>query len=107
MFLPAMIAFVAFVPEPSQPPTPVTYASYVGQSRGRCRYSTGDVILNAAQFEEDLRERFDRAANMIVFHDSAVPPSCLRSALSIAHRVGFRNVREQVAPPELNMGPPR
>ena len=102
----AALVLVMLTPEPIQPPTPVTYASYVGQSDGRCRYSTGDVMLDAAQFEEDLRERFDRAANMIVFHDPAVTPACVRSALSIARRVGFRNVREQIAAPDLNMGPP-
>lgn len=103
----AVLALVTLAPEPTQPPTPVTYASYVGQSDGRCLYSTGDVILDAAQFEQDLRARFDRAANMIVFHDPAVSRACLRSALSIARRVGFRNVRAQIAPATLDMGPPR
>jgi hypothetical protein len=100
-------ALLTLSPAPSQPPAPVTYVTYAGQSQGRCQYSTGDVIFDARQFEEDLRARFDRAANIVVFHDANVLPDCLATALAIARRVGFRNVRGEIAPPHLDMGPPR
>jgi hypothetical protein len=99
-------ALATLSPAPSQSP-PVTYVTYVGQSQRTCQYATGDVIMNARQFEEDLRARFDTAANLVVFHDAKVPPNCLATALTIARRVGFRNVRDEIAPPHLDMGPPR
>jgi hypothetical protein len=98
-------ALLAIAPAPPRP-EPLTYVTYVGQSEGHCFYQTGDVLMDAAQFEHDLRTRFDRAANLIVYHGPNLPPACLATALRIARRVGFRDVRGEIAPPNLSMAPP-
>jgi len=92
-------ALLALSAAPSRPPAPVTYVTYVSVSEGRCYYATGDVFLAADQFEEDLRERFDRGPILSSFTIpiSLVPASQRRwrsRAVSASGVCGTRSLRQ-------------
>jgi len=85
---------------------PITYISYVGFFENKCTYMTGDVIFDRKQFKEDLRSRFDPRNNMIIYHDARVPQQCIKNAHKVVESVGFQSIQIQLAPENLDMGPP-
>src|SRR4051794_40160957 len=101
-----LVAALLAIQAPKPTPAPPTYVTFVGMAQGRCVYQTGDVLMSEDQFEADLRDRFESSANMIIYHAPNVPDPCLATARRIARRIHFRTVRVEVAPPNLDMGPP-
>lgn len=87
-------------PEASQP----TFVTYVRSREGKCVYQTGDVGLSAAQFEDHLRRYFEKNSTLMIYYGEN-SHSCVMSALSMAVRMGFREVRTAKAPRDLDMGP--
>lgn len=79
------------------------YAASVSFDRG-CIYWTGDVGMTAAEFRDDLRERFDRSGSITIFHGADVPKRCVTQAERMARAAGFRKVETQIGDP--NLGPP-
>lgn len=93
--------------EPESQQQPVTYISYVSSSAGKCTYLTGDVLFDEAQFKHDLKGRFDPKRNkLVIYHAPDVSSSCLAKARKIGRKAGFLEVTDDIAPPDLRMGPP-
>ena len=110
MFL--VIGFLAALSQPPSSGSPEVandrseYVAYVGTVSGKCVYQTGDVLMGASDFRDDLKESFDPQEGLILYHSREVPPSCLAKARRIVRRLGFHHVRVEIAPKDLDMGPP-
>jgi len=85
----------------------VTYVVHVWYDRGKCTYQTGDVLFDAAQFREDLKERFGPANDIVIYVGERTPLSCVDKAKTILNQLGFQHVSAAPAPAHLDMGPPR
>jgi hypothetical protein len=72
---------------------PFRYAASISFFEKRCQFHTGDVIFNAAGFRNDLRNRFDTALGITIYHKSEVPNKCVVLARKSAKRAGFKDVR--------------
>ena len=106
-FLIPALAAIQSVTLPDAPrQEPIIYISFVGFFENKCRYMTGDVGLDAKQFEEHLRNGVDFKNNVIIYHDAGVPQKCIQKARKIVESVGFHSIQVQLAPENLDMGPP-
>ena len=88
-------------------PTPDFVISLVSNVSGRCLYQTGDVLLSAGDFRGHLLGMAKESRGLVIYHAPAVPRRCLDRARRIAADVGFVEIRVEVAPADLDMGPPR
>jgi hypothetical protein len=85
-------------------PEPFTYLTSVSFNEGRCVYWTGDVGMTAAEFRDDLKDRFDPSTALVVDHHADVPKRCIEKALRMARAAGFSNVVAEAAEPETGRG---
>ncbi|HEY0314290.1 MAG TPA: hypothetical protein VGC56_17590 [Allosphingosinicella sp.] len=110
-FLTAAIVAMAPSPPVEQAPAPArapeSYVTFVGMSSKRCVFMTGDVLFDARQFRKDLKDGFDRADGIIIYHEPNVRPACLATARRIVRELGFTVTAIEEAPKDLDMGPPR
>ena len=75
---------------------PIRYVTTLSYAEGRCRYWTGDTMVDAAGFKRDLRRRFDRHSPMTIVHAADVPAQCTTEARKLATQAGFGDVRFEV-----------
>ena len=85
--------------------SPDFMVSLVGSDSGRCVYWTGDVGLNADQFREQLIGAAERYRGLVIYRSPGTPRRCLNRARQIARGVGFREIRVELPPSNLYMGP--
>ena len=83
---------------------PATYAAFVSYD-GECVFWTGDVGMRADEFRDDLKDRFDTRAKIVIFHKADVPLRCVKDARRMARAAGFRDVAVKIGEPDL--GPPK
>ena len=75
---------------------PVRYVAAVSFWEGKCRYFTGDTMVDAAGFRRDLHRRFDRRSGMTIVHGVDVPAQCTEEARKLVTQAGFGDVRLEV-----------
>jgi hypothetical protein len=79
--------------------------SLVSSASGRCIYQTGDVLLNVEDFRGNLNGIAKGHQGLVIYHAPDTSRRCLARARRIAVDVGFREIRVEVAPANLDMGP--
>jgi hypothetical protein len=75
---------------------PIRYVTSVSFWEGKCRYWTGDTMVDAAGFRRDLHRRFDRRSGMTIVHAADVPAQCTTEARKLATGAGFTDLRLEV-----------
>lgn len=105
--LPFAIA-LSFGALPAQDPH--AYIGFYGASvtfrEGECWFWTGDVGLTARQFEQDLKDRFDRKRGIVISYVANTPARCIERARRSASRAGFTTVKLVVNADAGPIGPP-
>lgn len=82
------------------------YGASVTFREGECWFWTGDVGLTAKQFEEDLKDRFDRKRGIVIAYIANTPARCVERARRSASRAGFTTVKLVVDADVGPIGPP-
>ena len=79
--------------------------SLVSSVSGRCIYQTGDVLLNAEDFRGNLKGIAKEHQGLVIYYAPDIRPRCLDRARRIAAEAGFGEIRVELAPAGLDMGP--
>ncbi|MEG3125640.1 hypothetical protein [Sphingomonas sp. GB1N7] len=73
-----------------------SYAVWAGSNQGRCYYSITDVLENAKQLTQTLRENYDLNGSIEILTSDGTPTRCAIKGVRAARKAGFRHVRSRV-----------
>ena len=79
------------------------YSASVSFFENRCRFWTGDAMLDAGQFHADLRTGFDPARGLTIYYSAEVPAKCVAKAQRVARQAHFRAVRAMIGAVDLSL----